>query len=40
MIHVYSRLCDQGFLARRYYIVKYGFYYVGLVRNIGMFIIC
>lgn len=40
MIDIYSGLSEHNCISRKYYIVKYGFYYVGLIRNVGMFILC
>lgn len=35
MLNVYSHLSDKNYFIRRYYIVKYGFFYTDTVRNIG-----
>ncbi|KAF0218732.1 MAG: family 2 glycosyl [Geobacteraceae bacterium] len=40
MTGIYSRLGEQGCLMKRYYILKYGFFHTGLVRNVGMLLIC
>ncbi len=35
MVAIYSHLSKQNYLMRRYYILKYGFFYTDLLRNIG-----
>jgi hypothetical protein len=39
MIDIYSNLDKRNFFARRYYILKYGFYKMGLIRNLGLFLL-
>jgi glycosyltransferase involved in cell wall biosynthesis len=38
MICAYTALGEQGFLARRKTLLKYGFFKTGLVRNMGLFL--
>jgi len=35
MVAIYSHLSKQNYLMRKYYIMKYGFFYTDLLRNIG-----
>ncbi len=36
MVQAYSHLSEIGYIARRYYIFKYGFFYSDFLRNLGM----
>jgi glycosyltransferase involved in cell wall biosynthesis len=40
LIDIFATLSGRSFLERRYYIVKYGFWHTGLVRNVGMLLFC
>lgn len=40
IIEAYANLSHRGFFERRYFIIKYGFFHTGLIRNIGMFLFC
>lgn len=37
MVAVFSRLSQQSYLKRRYCMIKYGFFYTDVFRNVGMF---
>lgn len=39
MINIYANLDKKNFFARRYYLFRYGFYKMGLIRNIGLFLL-
>jgi hypothetical protein len=38
MLKAFLRLADMNFFMKRYRTIKYGFFYTGLIRNIGRFI--
>jgi len=39
MIDLYSRLSEMNYITRRYYMIKYGFFYADLLRNVGRLLI-
>lgn len=39
MVEVFSKWDEYGFFARRYYMLRYRFFYSGLLRNVGRFIL-
>lgn len=39
MVATFARLSDYGFWVKRYYMLKYRFFYTGLIRNIGRFVL-
>ena len=39
MLEVYARLGECNGLLRRWYLLRYRFFYTGLLRNLGRFVI-
>jgi hypothetical protein len=38
LLNIYSTLGSQSFITKRLNLIKYGFFKIGLLRNIGLFL--